>query len=52
LINGGVMPGLVPGIHVFGPCQQISKEVNGIETLGLPEFRTVECNKSGISDLL
>jgi hypothetical protein len=48
MINGGVMPGLIPGIHVFGACQQ---EMNGIETQ-LARVSHVEGNKSGISDLL
>ena len=44
------MPGLVPGIHVFGP--RVSPQgVDGIPNSGLPEFGRFELHKSRERDL-
>jgi hypothetical protein len=45
-----VMPGLVPGIHVFKVSY--TKDVDGIRNSGLPELRKLMVfRKSDISDL-
>jgi hypothetical protein len=43
-----VMPGFVPGIHVF----LLHKGVDGMRNSGLPELRhQIKCRKSGKPDL-
>ena len=54
LMSHFVMPGLVPGIHVFllsifGVHGRLRRGWH--RNSGLPEFRTIKCRKSGKPDL-